>query len=390
MRVLVVTSQFPLPGDPQRGRGVYQTILHLARIANVSVISPVASYPFRFRPRSYTYREPRGGIDAGVPVSYVEFPVLPGVSRPLNGWLCARALTGAMVSARPDVVLSYWLYPDAYGAMKVARRMNVPFVAGARGSDLRVRDAISRCLTRKVVRGADRLLVVSRDLGQIAVTRDGARQEHVRVIPNGCDSSLFRLRDRQAARRDLGVAADAKLLLYVGRLVPEKGLRELLAATSAARAADKSLRLAIVGDGPMRAELEAFVRGTGPDAIALLGARDPPAVANWMAAANVVVLPSYSEGHPNVLVEALACGRPFVATLVGGVVEVADPSCAVLVAPRDSAALARGIVEAVNRDWDEGELARRHSRSWDDVAQETLNACAEALGLSPGAADPVL
>lgn len=390
MRVLVVTSQFPLPGDPQRGRGVFQTILRLARIANVSVISPVATYPFRLRPRSYTYHAPRGGMDAGVPVRYIEFPVLPGLSRPLNGWLCARAIAGAMESARPDVVLSYWLYPDAYGAMKIARRMNVPIVAGARGSDLRARDALSRCLTRRVVRGVDRLLVVSKDLGQIAVSRDGARQEQVRVIPNGCDSSLFRLRDRLAARRELGVALDARLLLYVGRLVAEKGLRELLAAMSAARQADKSLRLAIVGEGPMRAEIEESIRSAGQGVVTLTGALDPPTVANWMAASNVVVLPSYSEGHPNVLVEALACGRPFVATPVGGVLEVADPSCAVLVAPRDSAALARGILEALSREWDEAGLARRHSRGWDDVALETLNACSETLGLPAGAADPLL
>lgn len=268
--------------------------------------------------------------------------------------------------------------------MTVARRMNIPIVAGARGSDLRTRDPISRCLARKVVRGADRLLVVSRDLGQIAVTRDGAGADRIRVIPNGCDSDLFRLRDRRSARDELGLAPDTRLLLYVGRLVPEKGLRELLTALTAVRRQDSRLQLAIVGDGPMRAEIQESIGGAGHDGITLLGPRDPPAVANWMAAANVVVLPSYSEGHPNVLVEALACGRPFVATPVGGVLEIADPSCSILVAPGDSAALARGILEAVNRAWDEDGLARRHSRSWGDVARETLSACAEAVNSSPG------
>ena len=103
-----------------------------------------------------------------------------------------------------------------------------------------------------------------------------------------------------------------------------------------------------------------------------------------MAAADVVVLPSYSEGHPNVLVEALACGRPFVATPVGGVVEIADESCSILVPVRDSTALARGILEAVNRDWDEADLAKRHSRSWEEVAQQTLAACVEAVESSSG------
>lgn len=379
MRVLVVTSQFPLPGDLQRGLGVYQTIRHLARIATVSVVSPVATYPVRLRPRSYVYHPATEGPDAGIPVKYVTFPVLPVISRPLNGWLCARAIEGEIENARPDVVLSYWLYPDAYGALSVARRLKIPMIAGARGSDLRTRDPVSRRMARKVVRNADRLLVVSKDLARIATTRDGASADRIRVISNGCDSRIFRLRDRLGARNDLGVAPEGALLLYVGRLVPEKGLRELLAAMDLLRASRRALRLAILGEGPMRAEIEARIAEMRSDDTVLLGAKDPVGVSTWMAAADAVVLPSYSEGHPNVLVEALACGRPIVATPVGGVLEIADESCAVLVPARDPAALARGIFEAVNREWDETDLARRHSRSWDDVACQTLAACAESI-----------
>jgi glycosyltransferase involved in cell wall biosynthesis len=386
MRVLVVTSQFPLPGDLQRGRAVYQTIQHLSRIASVSVLSPVASYPMRIRPRSYVYHAAPKDFDAGVPVRYVTFPVLPIISRPFSGWLCARALEREIENAHPDVVLSYWLYPDAYGALTVARRLKIPMVAGARGSDLRARDPISRHMARRVVRDADRLLVVSKDLERIATTRDGARADRVRVIPNGCDSKIFHIRDRQAARDELGVTREAALLLYVGRLVPEKGLRELLKAMEILRPSHPALRLAIVGDGPMRAEIEAWIGDTRSDSTVLVGARDPIAVSTWMAAANVAVLPSYSEGYPNVLVEALACGRAFVSTPVGGVMEIADESCAVLVPPRDAAALALGIVDAVSRDWDEVELARRHSRSWDEVARQTLAACVEARETSRGRA----
>ncbi|MGH8863062.1 MAG: glycosyltransferase, partial [Burkholderiales bacterium] len=243
------------------------------------------------------------------------------------------------------------------------------------------RDPISRRMARQVVRHADRLLVVSRDLQRIAVERDGARPDRITVIANGCDSNLFQLRDRRAARIDLGVTPETRLLLYVGRLVPEKGLRELLAAMSILRGHGGTIRLAIIGDGPMRAELAQAIGDTRLDDLQLLGVRDPRAVADWMAAANAVVLPSYSEGYPNVLVEALACGRPFVATPVGGVVEIADQTCSILVPPRDPEALARGILEAMNRDWDEAAIARRHSRSWDDVARETLAVCVAATGM---------
>jgi teichuronic acid biosynthesis glycosyltransferase TuaC len=384
MRVLVVTSQFPIPGDLQRGRAVHETVLQLAQIATVAVISPVAAYPLRLRPQSYIYHAAPEGFDAGVTTKYVTYSVLPLISRPFNGWLCARALESEIESAHPDVVLAYWLYPDAYGALAVTRRLKIPLVAGARGSDLRVRDPISRRMTRSVVRDADRLLVVSRDLQRIAIARDGARADRVSVIPNGCDSKIFHLRDRIAARNELAIPPDAKLLLYVGRLVAEKGLRELLEAMAILRRSGETMRLAIVGDGPMRAEIERKADAFGTRHITVLGALDPLAVSGWMAAADVVVLPSYSEGHPNVLVEALACGRPFVATPVGGVVEIADDSCSILVPVRDSTALARGILEAVNRDWDEADLAKRHSRSWEEVARQTLAACVEAVGSSRG------
>jgi glycosyltransferase involved in cell wall biosynthesis len=98
-----------------------------------------------------------------------------------------------------------------------------------------------------------------------------------------------------------------------------------------------------------------------------------------MAAANVLALPSYSEGHPNVIVEALACGRPVVATPVGGIPEVVDATSSILVPPRDSAALAKGLDEALRRDWDESALSRRFSRDWRTVAAETLAACEEAV-----------
>src|SRR5690606_33272769 len=91
-------------------------------------------------------------------------------------------------------------------------------------------------------------------------------------------------------------------------------------------------------------------------------------------------LPSYSEGHPNVLVEALACGRPVVATDVGGIPEVVDDGCGILVPPRDARALARALAQTLDRDWDDEILSRRFSRDWDAVARDTLHACMETVG----------
>jgi len=384
MRLLIVTSQFPIAGEPNRGRPIYQTVRELSRLAQVRVLSPVATYPRWAQPRSYLYRasDEHHGVP-GCDVEYVRYPALPAVSRPFNGRLCARAIAAPLRAFAPDLVLSYWLYPDAYGAMLAARQAEVPLVVGARGSDLRVRDAISRRLTRPVLHAARRLLVVSEDLGRVAEREYGAAPDRIRAIPNGCDASIFHPADRAEARQALDLPADAEVVTYVGRLVPEKGLRELLVAAGQLRSARPRLQLVLVGEGPMHAELAALA-AAGELPVRFAGTRPPAEVARWMCASDLVTLPSYSEGHPNVLVEALACGRPVVATPVGGIPEVVDAASGVLVPARDPAALAEGLRQALERDWDEAALARRFSRDWRQVAQDTLLACEEVLAEARG------
>ncbi|MGS1078606.1 glycosyltransferase [Pseudoxanthomonas beigongshangi] len=384
MRLLIVTSQFPIAGEPHRGRPIYQTVRELSRLAQVRVLSPVATYPRWAQPRSYLYRASDEHHSVpGCDVEYVRYPALPAVSRPFNGRLCARAIAAPMRAFAPDLVLSYWLYPDAYGAMLAARRIGAPLVVGARGSDLRVRDAISRRLTRPVLHAARRLLVVSEDLGRVAERDYGAHPDRIRAIPNGCDASIFHPADRAEARQALDLPADAEVVTYVGRLVPEKGLRELLVAAGELRSTRPRLQLVLVGEGPMHAELAALA-AAGDLPVRFAGTRPPAEVARWMCASDLVTLPSYSEGHPNVLVEALACGRPVVATPVGGIPEVVDAASGVLVPVRDPAALADGLRQALERDWDEAALARRFSRDWRQVAQDTLLACEEVLAEARG------
>jgi teichuronic acid biosynthesis glycosyltransferase TuaC len=380
MRILIVTSQFPIAGEPNRGRPIHQTVRELSKLADVRVLSPVASYPRWAKPRSYLFRaaDPAHAVP-GCDVRYIDYPALPMLSRPFNGWLCARTLHAPLREFAPDVVLSYWLYPDAFGAMYAARHAGLPLVVGARGSDLRVRDAISKRLTRPVLHAAQRILVVSEDLGRVAVRDYDADPARIRAIPNGCDATIFHPQSRADARTAFDIDADAELVVYVGRLVPEKGLRELLDAMASLAPQRPKLQLALIGDGPMRAELDARVAADPTLRVRLPGAQGPHDVARWMVASDLVTLPSYSEGHPNVLVEALACGRPVVATPVGGIPEVVDADCGLLVPARDAAALAGGLRDALDRPWDETTLSRRFSRGWDAVAADTLDACEEAL-----------
>jgi teichuronic acid biosynthesis glycosyltransferase TuaC len=316
----------------------------------------------------------------GVRVHHLDYRTLPTIGRLTNGRAVAGVLGEPLRRYSPDVILSYWLYPDVYGAAAVSRRLDIPLVAGARGSDLRARDRMTLALTRRALPQAKVLLTVSDDLRRIAAERFGVRNESIRVIPNGCDTRLFHIGDRVAARQALGIPASARLVLYVGRLVVAKGLRELAEAWESRAAADPDLHVAFVGDGILRDELQQRAQRNGfANRMLLPGAAAAETVAQWMRAADVFCLPSYTEGYPNVLVEALACGRPVLSTPVGGIVEIVDESNGVLVPPRDARALAAGLDAILARDWDEGRLSARFARSWNDVAVETLAACEVAL-----------
>lgn len=391
MRIAVVTSQFPVAGDPTRGRPLLQTIEALARLGRVQggvqvkVFVPNARYPQLLKPRSYNYLPVTEGAESrhGLQVEHLTYPTLPWVGRLTNGHALARALERPLSEFAPDLVLAYWLYPDAFGAAQVASRIGVPCVSGARGSDLRARDRVSLALTRTALSKSAHVLTVSEDLKRIAVQSFGVSVDRATTIANGCNVALFHRGDRLEARRALGLPAEDRLVLYVGRLVAAKGLRELLQAWASIARDNSRLRLAFVGDGVLHSELASAARATGmADRVTLPGSAAPDQVARWMHACDVFCLPSHSEGYPNVLVEALACGRPIVATAVGGILEIVDNDNGLLTPIGDVARLSEALQSALAREWDEAALSRRFARSWDDVAGETLEICHSVVGRS--------
>jgi glycosyltransferase involved in cell wall biosynthesis len=153
---------------------------------------------------------------------------------------------------------------------------------------------------------------------------------------------------------------EAGALLYVGRLAAVKGLPVLFAALAAARRERPDLRLTLIGDGPERAALTAECAALGiADIVTFAGYQSQDAVAAALRRAATLVLPSFAEGVPVVLMEAMAAGRPVVATRVGGVAElVEDGVSGLLVPPGDDRALAAAILRALRDDGRMGAAGR--------------------------------
>ena len=338
----------------------------------MQVFYPHAAYPSLVKPRSRTY----SGLDASfslpdVKVGYYDFPVLPMVSRPFNGWNAARALLPHVRNFAPDLIFSYFLYPDGYAAVKIGEVLSVPVIAMGVGSDVHsIGDRFSRMHTRTVMREADFVLGISEDLRQRCVAM-GAPPEKTRATVSGCDLSVFHVRDRLGARQKLHIDPASEAIVYIGRMDVKKGLRELVEAAAALHSTRPNLHVYMVGDGPDRPLIENAIQAKDAAGYihALRGCTFDE-VAGWMAAADVVALPSYMEGCPNVILEALACGRPVVATNVGGIPEIMSDKCGRLVPPRDSGALAAALASVLDRTWDAKSISAQWDRSWEAVASE--------------------
>ena len=348
LRIALVTPMLPVPHDQTRGRYIHETARSLGKLATVKTFFQTMQYPRipGFKPRSFIYGSvgPDYTLD-GCDVEAFTFPGVPVVSRGYNGHIASLALTPRVRRFKPDLVLAYWVYPDGFAAMRTARALGVPCIVGALGSDIHVRSGVNEKMTRRTIGGIDALLTVSEAMRQYAI-------------------------------REWGVKPDEKMIVYVGRFVEAKGMRELITAFQQLAKDDPKVTLALVGDGVMKAELMALVASTGlTERVHLPGGQAPEQVAEWINAADVLTLPSWSEGYPNVVVEGVACGRPVVATDVGGTREILHADNGILIPPKNAEALAKALRQALDQPWDRPAIAAAMSRTWDDVAVETLAVC---------------
>jgi teichuronic acid biosynthesis glycosyltransferase TuaC len=386
LKIAVITQYFPTREQRWRGHSAYQTLRELAKHASIEVFFPHASYPASLRPKSRIYDSLDSSFSpVDVKAHYINYPALPGLSRPVNGSIAARRLFPHVSEFNPDIILSYVVYPDGYAALQVAKKLGVPVVLTAIGSDLsRSGGPIPQLLTRRALHKADFVITVSHDLLETAI-RKGSNPATSRAVLNGCDFSIFHPIDRGAARQRLQIKPHAEMLLYIGRLDLRKGLMELVEAAVRLRWNRPRLCVYMVGDGPDKAALQSSIvkRGAG-GYVMLLPACLTDEVPRWMAAADVVTLPSYKEGCPNVVLEALAMGRPVVATRVGGIPEIMSDDCGRLIPPADVSSLTDALNAVLETSWDESAIASRCDRSWKVVADEVGEVCAQ-LSSSRGA-----
>ena len=379
-----MTRIFPNRVEPLSCPFQRQQLASLSRLCDVEVLAAIPYHPGvsflgdRTRPGRLNAVPDRDEID-GVSVAHPRAPYLPGAGSllaPVNAPLYLAGLLPHVprLRGRFDVVLGAWLFPDACAAAVLARMLGLPHAVKGHGTDVNVvaRWRSVRPIVGAALRSAACAIGVSRPMVE-ALVELGARPDRAVLVPNGVDRRLFHPGDRGEARRALGLPERARLVAFVGRLDALKGVHELLAAfqqIAEAPGDGAPPHLVLVGDGPARGAAEQVAaRPELAGRVLVAGPRTLPEVARYVTACDVLALPSYAEGTPNVVLEALALARPVVAAAVGGIPDVvAHGRTGLLVPPRDVPALVAALREALSRGWDEEAFIEGAPPSWDESA----------------------
>lgn len=369
MKVLVITNLFGYPWDPSRGVFNQQQFERLAQRVELSVLVAVPWTDAIRRPAAY-WSARRDGRKRWPYVDYFVFWYLPGFAQGLHALFFFLSLVlqrpGTLFFRRWQAMIGSWAFPDAVATAAVAALTSTPALMKVHGTD--VNDYLHVPSKRWQILAAARrcraVMSVSAALRDqlVAAGVDAGRTD---VIYNGVDAAKFHPADKGLARRELGVGADEQLLLFVGNLKPSKGCVDLLEGFIHIASANPRSTLVFAGGGEARAHMLQRAAECGlASRVRLLGKVDHALLPGWFAASDVLCLPSHNEGVPNVVLEAMACGVPVVATTVGGIPEVVPAFAGVLVAPRDTAALAAALQNALARDWDRERIAE-HAKKFD-------------------------
>lgn len=396
--LLTFTNLFPSSVMPTHGVFVLERMRRVAAAlpeVDWQVVAPVPLVPWFLRTSVYRrwHRVPEREVFQGVTVHHPRFkhwPYLSVRSQATNVADGARTLVQELVRGRRAVIDSHYVWPDGVAVSQLTRELGIPFTVTARGTDVNL-IAYDGVVKKQIVECAPKAFAcyaVSRALGDRFADAAGLPHDQVQLVRNGVDLERFRPGDALAARRELGLPLQGRLLLGVGRQIKAKGFHH---AAAALKQLPADVSLVLVGEGPERSSLAAI----GGSRAIFLGSLPPDRVALACRACDLLVLPSEREGWPNVVTEALASGLRVVATSIGGIPQIlgdpppADGSLGALVPLGDQLALVHAIARILSIPADRARVRRYAEQfGWEAPIAQLVAAFRQALDLdSPVAAE---
>ena len=347
MKILIITNLFPNASEPNRAMFNKQQFLALREYCDFKVIAPLPH--FKCTRGQVPLRETIDGMD----VHHPRYLVIPKILRSMHGVSYYYGIHNEVEDIAKtfsfDLIFATWTYPDAYAASMIAKEMNKPLVIKVHGSDINLLNLYPsrRVMVQKTFKQAKKIIAVSQPLKRKLVEL-GVPEYKVTHLTNGIDTKKFHPMDKIQCRRELSLPLNKHIVLYVGNLELVKGVDILV---DAVRGFPEDVLLIVVGDGNLKNILSQKIKDPSFNGrVRLVGSQAHDQIPLWLNAANCFCLPSRNEGCPNVILEALACGVPIVATNVGGIPDLIDSNAdAALIEPENPKALAQGIIKILQR-----------------------------------------
>ena len=347
INVLSFTTLYPNAEQPRHGIFIEQRLRHLVESEEVAlkVVAPVPWFPAQFGQYGLYAKvrriEQRNGIEAHHP-RYLVIPKVGMSITPLFLALSGLKQIKKLIADgfKPDVIDAHYFYPDGVAAALIGKWLDIPVTITARGSDINLLPQF--ILPKKMIQWAAKKsmmnITVSHALKK-QMQKLGVPEEKITVLRNGVDLETFKILPDVRKQRQ----GETKQLISVGNLIELKGHHLVIEALQEL----PNVELNIVGEGPKEAELKQLASHLDVgDRVHFLGYKTHQQLAELYNQADALILASSREGMPNVLLEAMACGTPVIATNVGGVAEVVtEKPAGIVVSSRTKQAIEIAIEE---------------------------------------------
>ncbi len=380
LNVLYITEMYPVNEDFTFGVFVKKQIdALLPKLSRADILFPITMLRssrlyHALRGRPYLPLEFADTGSDKKKLSFVPYPVLRGTKT----FMVERALAGSPI--RYDLIHAHGLTDAGIIAARLGKKLGIPSVITVCGTDVnQFRNGgghpLQRTEAAQALQDCTAVIAKSNYLRTSALEL-GCPEEKIRTIPNLTDSSVFRPLDRTTCYARTGRDPNRKYFLYIGTYAEVKGINYLLSAFRDGHFQTDHDLLIVGGSGELDALVKEHARNC--PAIKELGFLKPEEVAPYINCAEAVIQPSLSEGLPNVAIETISCGRPMIATEVGGTPEVITHGVnGLLIPPRDEQALIKALSTLPKISWDTAAITASAGRFQKDTVVQDIVAVYE-------------
>ncbi len=343
--LVVLTNLYPLPWDSTWGMFNWNQIQSLKKYFNIVVMCPILVKDVI---KNSVYKK-KIVDDNEVTVCYFPFFYAPFILKNKRHrilyYLCL--LFGRKYIETADVILSTWLYPNGFAGVDLGKLFNIKAFIKIHGSDVnyQLKDEDIKNVVVKNIQSVSGVISVSKALTkEFSESISGClSQNYITTIYNGVDTSVF----------NLDMATGRDYFLFIGTLKKTKGILDLLYSYKIYLSRGGGTPLVIIGKGELEEEIGQYIFNNNLNKkINVLGGVDHKDISGYIKSSVGLCLPSYNEGVPNVVLESLSCGKPVLASEVGGIPEIVQKRTGILVEAGNIEEISIGLDSLERNEWD--------------------------------------